>query len=278
MTDVLTVENIKKTYGRGLSAHTALESVDFTLSHGEIVCVVGPSGCGKTTLLKIIAGLSSPTSGRTTLRGQVVVEPPAGLGVVFQDYNNSLFPWMSVQRNVEFPMRGKVDRQLLRRRADRAIQAVGLDKARNRKPYELSGGMQQRVAIARALAYEPDVLLMDEPFASVDAQTRAELEDVVRGMRDEFNVTILFITHDIDEAVYLADRVVILTPSPTIVREIVDVPLGRARDQIETKELDEFVHLRGHIYRAVRNRWDADEEIGSVSNLRFIAQNRADGS
>ncbi|MEI4273859.1 ABC transporter ATP-binding protein [Klenkia sp. LSe6-5] len=254
MTELLSVDQIHKVYGSGDQAHTALESVSFDVRHGEIVCVVGPSGCGKTTLLRCISGLSTPTTGIARLRGEPVTEPPAGLGFVFQDYSRSLYPWWSVAANVAFPLRGRLPQREIEVRVDRAVEAVGLAQARDRKPFQLSGGMQQRVAIARAIAYEPDVMLMDEPFASVDAQTRAELEDVVRNLRSEFDMTILFITHDIDESVYLADRVVVLTPSPTTVREIVEIPLGAERDQIKTKELDEFVHLRGHIYRAVKNR------------------------
>jgi NitT/TauT family transport system ATP-binding protein len=256
---VLDIRAVGKTYGKGAGSHQALDSVSFTVRHGEIVCVVGPSGCGKTTLLKCVSGLSRPTTGVAELRGQPVVEPPPALGFVFQDYSRSLFPWMSVQANVAFPLRGKVARNEIARRSQRALDAVGLADFSTRKPFQLSGGMQQRVAIARALACEPEVLLMDEPFASVDAQTRAELEDLVLAMRAEFDMTILFITHDIDEAVYLADRIVVLTPSPTRVREIVDVELGRRRDQITTKEQERFVQLRGHVYRSVKNRWEPNE-------------------
>jgi NitT/TauT family transport system ATP-binding protein len=268
---VLDIRAVGKTYGKGAGGHQALDSVSFTVRHGEIVCVVGPSGCGKTTLLKCVSGLARPTSGVAELRGQPVVEPPPALGFVFQDYSRSLFPWMSVQANVAFPLRGKVARNEIARRSQRALDAVGLADFSTRKPFQLSGGMQQRVAIARALAYEPEVLLMDEPFASVDAQTRAELEDLVLAMRAEFDMTILFITHDIDEAVYLADRIVVLTPSPTRVREIVDVELGRRRDQITTKEQERFVQLRGHVYRSVKNRWEPNERQAaepSGSSLR----------
>ena len=265
---VLEIREIAKTYNSGKTAHRALESISFDVHHGEIVCVVGPSGCGKTTLLKCISGLAEPTSGSARINGEAVVEPPAALGFVFQDYSRSLFSWMSVRGNVEFPLRGKVTRREARRRSDRALKAVGLEKFSQHKPFQLSGGMQQRVAIARALAYEPEVMLMDEPFASVDAQTRAELEDLVRSMRDEFDMTILFITHDIDEAVYLADKVVVLTPSPTQVREVVAVNLGRARDQISTKEEELFVQLRGHVYRSVKNRWDPHELLSDPFKAR----------
>src|SRR5512133_694305 len=159
-------------------------------------------------------------------------------------------PWMSVRNNVLLPLRHKhLSKRERNSLVEDALGAVGLIRFMDRYPWQLSGGMQQRVAIARALAYQPSILLMDEPFASVDAQTRGELEDLVLQVREEYGITILFVTHDIDESVYLADRVVVLTHSPTEVKEIVDVDLGRPRDQITTKELPEFVQLRGHIYR-----------------------------
>ncbi|RIV39252.1 ABC transporter ATP-binding protein [Micromonospora radicis] len=254
---MLSVEGIGKIYGEGRSAYRAIDSVTFDVNESEIVTVVGPSGCGKTTLLKCISGLLPPTDGRSVLNGIPVTEPPEGLGIVFQDYSRSLYPWMSVAHNVAFPLAGKgIPRNEINDRVERTLAAVGLRGQQRKKPFQLSGGMQQRVAIARALAYQPKVLLMDEPFASVDAQTRAELEDTVVALRAEFNVTVLFITHDIDEAVYMADRIVVLTPPPTTVSEIVEVSLPFPRDQIGTKELAEFVKLRSHVYRAVKNRWD----------------------
>jgi NitT/TauT family transport system ATP-binding protein len=162
-------------------------------------------------------------------------------------------PWTSVRNNVLLPLRHKkLRRQERSRLVEDAVEAVGLSRFLDRYPWELSGGMQQRVAIARALAYQPSILLMDEPFASVDAQTRADLEDLVLQVRDEFAVTILFVTHDIDESVYLSDRVVVLTHAPTEVKEIVQVDLPGTRDQIETKELAEFAHLRAHVYRLIK--------------------------
>jgi NitT/TauT family transport system ATP-binding protein len=162
-------------------------------------------------------------------------------------------PWASVRNNVLLPLRhkplGRGERAAL---VEDAIESVGLTRFIDHYPWQLSGGMQQRVAIARALAYQPSILLMDEPFASVDAQTRAELEDLVLQVREEYSITILFVTHDIDESVYLADRVVVLTHSPTEVKEIVPVDLTRPRDQITTKELPEFVQLRGHVYRLIK--------------------------
>ena len=250
---MLKISGLAKTYGTGAKATHALREVSFTVEDGEFVCVVGPSGCGKTTLLKCVAGLLRPTHGETALRGKRVISPPEEMALVFQEYGRSLMPWSSVRNNVLLPLRHKhLNRRERTRLVEDAVGAVGLTRFIDHYPWELSGGMQQRVAIARALAYQPSIQLMVEPFASVDAQTRAELEDLVLRVWDEYGVTILFVTHDIDESVYLADRVVVLTHSPTEVKEIVQVDLGRPRDQIITKELPEFVHLRGHVYRLIK--------------------------
>jgi NitT/TauT family transport system ATP-binding protein len=250
---MLEIHGLAKTYGSGEKATQAIRDVSFTVEDGEFVCVVGPSGCGKTTLLKCVAGLLRPSRGEVTLRGKRVTSPPEEMALVFQEYGRSLMPWSSVRNNVLMPLRHKqLSRGERSRLVDESLEAVGLTRFAGHYPWELSGGMQQRVAIARALAYQPSVLLMDEPFASVDAQTRADLEDLVLRVRDEYGITILFVTHDIDESVYLADRVVVLTHSPTEVKEIVPVDLDRPRDQITTKELPEFVHLRGHVYRLIK--------------------------
>jgi NitT/TauT family transport system ATP-binding protein len=250
---MLAIGDIGKTYGTGARATHAIGRVAFDVAEGEFVCVVGPSGCGKTTLLKCIAGLLAPSRGEVVLHGRRVTEPPDEMALVFQEYGRSLMPWASVRNNVLLPLRHKdLPRGERRRLVEDAIESVGLTRFIDHYPWQLSGGMQQRVAIARALAYQPTILLMDEPFASVDAQTRAELEDLVLRVREEYGITILFVTHDIDESVYLADRVVVLTHSPTEVKEIVPVDLERPRDQITTKELPEFVHLRGHVYRLIK--------------------------
>jgi NitT/TauT family transport system ATP-binding protein len=236
---MLEIRHLSKSYGDT----QAIADVDFTVDEREFVSVVGPSGCGKTTLLKCIAGLLAPTS------GEVVLEEDKVMALVFQEYSRSLMPWMSVRKNVALPIRRRADRDKL---VDDAVEAVGLTKFIDRYPWQLSGGMQQRVAIARALAYQPQILLMDEPFASVDAQTRADLEDLVLEVRERYDVTIVFVTHDIDESVYLSDRIVVLGPSPTAVKEILQVDLPRPRDQVETKELPEFAHLRAHVYRLIK--------------------------
>jgi NitT/TauT family transport system ATP-binding protein len=250
---MLEIGNLAKTYGTGEKATQALRDVSFVVEDGEFVCVVGPSGCGKTTLLKCVAGLLRPTRGDIILRGKRVAAPPEEMALVFQEYGRSLMPWASVRNNVLLPLRHKsLGRDERARLVEEALESVGLTRFIDHYPWQLSGGMQQRVAIARALAYQPTILLMDEPFASVDAQTRGDLEDLVLRVREEYGITILFVTHDIDESVYLADRVVVLTHAPTEVKEIVEVDLSRPRDQITTKELPEFVHLRGHVYRLIK--------------------------
>jgi NitT/TauT family transport system ATP-binding protein len=244
---------VGKTYGAGAKATRAIADVSLLVEDGEFLCVVGPSGCGKTTLLKCVAGLLRPTRGIVLLRGKSVTRPPEEMALVFQEYSRSLMPWMSVANNVQLPLRHKqLGRKERKELVRESLEAVGLGGFANRYPWQLSGGMQQRVAIARALAYQPSILLMDEPFASVDAQTRGDLEDLTLRVRDRYGITILFVTHDIDESVYLADRVVVLTHAPTEVKEIVQVDLPRPRDQIATKELAEFAHLRAHVYRQIK--------------------------
>jgi NitT/TauT family transport system ATP-binding protein len=253
MSKTLEVRGLRKVYqSRGRSVE-ALRDLTFSVEPGEMVCVVGPSGCGKTTLLRCTAGLLEPADGEVLLEGVRVGGPPPGMAVVFQEYGRSLFPWMSVRANVELPLRSK---RLKGQRRDElvseALGAVGLGDVHGAYPWQLSGGMQQRVAIARAIAYEPHVLLMDEPFAAVDAQTRAELEDLVRSVRHRTGVTILFVTHDIDEAVYLGQRVLVLSSSPTVVQEDLTVDLSAERDQLTTRSDSRFARLRTHVYAQIQ--------------------------
>ncbi len=248
---MLHVEHLQKRYGDV----EAVGDLSFDVAAGEFVCIVGPSGCGKTTLLKCVAGLLEPTAGEVRLEGERVDGPPDTMALVFQEYSRSLFPWMTVRQNVAFPLRRKRTPDA-GRVVEEALGSVGLEGAMDRYPWQLSGGMQQRVAIARALAYQPRILLMDEPFASVDAQTRADLEDLVLEVRRQYDVTVVFVTHDIDESVYLSDRIIVLTPSPTEVRELLDVDLPHPRDQVATKELPEFARLRAHVWRTIKR---ADE-------------------
>ena len=248
---MLKITNLSKTYGTGDTATQAIADLSFEVNRGEFVCIVGPSGCGKTTLLKTMSGLLPATSGMVELEGRRITTPPEQMALIFQDYSRSLYPWMTVAANVEFPLRRRAKAER-RQAVQQALESVGLDGFSGKYPWQLSGGMQQRVAIARGLAYRPEILLMDEPFASVDAQTRSDLEDLVLKLRHDYGITILFVTHDIDESVYLADRVVILSQRPTVVQETLDVPLPRPRDQVTTKELPEFAQLRAHVYRAIK--------------------------
>jgi NitT/TauT family transport system ATP-binding protein len=252
---VLDVSGLAHAYRRGDSAHLAVDGISLKAARGEIVSIVGPSGCGKSTVLRCIAGLQRPTSGTITIDGVIATGVPERLGVVFQDYSRSLYPWLTNRDNVALPLR-HAQRTRARRReiALRALASVGLSDTASRYPWQLSGGMQQRVAIARAIACDPVLLLMDEPFGSVDAQTREDLEDLVLRLRRESGITMVLVTHDIDESVYTGDRVVVLTGAPGRVRADLAVQLPEPRDQITTRELPEFVHLRAEVGRLVRGQ------------------------
>jgi len=250
---MLEVRGLRKVYEGRQRQVEAIRNLTFTVDKGELVCLVGPSGCGKTTLLKCVAGLLAPTAGAVWFAGRPVTRPPEGMAVVFQEYGRSLFPWLTVRANVELPLkRRKLRRAERARLVEESLAAVGLADVHHAYPWQLSGGMQQRVAIARAIAYQPQVLLMDEPFAAVDAQTRAELEDLIRELWRKLGVTVLFVTHDIDEAVYLGQRVIILTASPTVVREQLTIDLPVQRDQLHTRALPRFTELRGHVYEQIQ--------------------------
>ncbi|MET0521979.1 MAG: ABC transporter ATP-binding protein [Jiangellaceae bacterium] len=250
---LLRVEHLRKTYTSATGDVEAIGDVSFAMDQGELVCIVGPSGCGKTTLLKCLAGLLRPTSGLVEMDGSPVTGPSPAMAVVFQEYGRSLFPWLTVRANVELPLRHK---KMPRAERDRivtdAIEAVGLPHAMGSHPWQLSGGMQQRVAIARAIAYQPEVLIMDEPFAAVDAQTRADLEDLVRELHLTRKISTVFVTHDIDESVYLGERVLVLSNSPTTVREDLAIDLPQQRDQLSTRSLRRFTELRTHVYDQIQ--------------------------
>jgi NitT/TauT family transport system ATP-binding protein len=249
----LDLVQIAKTYGSGPDAFQAIRDITLSAEKGEMLCIVGPSGCGKTTLLRCIAGLLAPSGGSVRVGDEVITRTPRSMAVVFQDYSRSLLPWLDLHHNVTMPLQARrVPKAERNRLAAEALESVGLGPHAHKYPWQLSGGMQQRTAIARALAYQPEILLMDEPFASVDAQTRAELEDLLLDVWDRTDLTVLLVTHDIDEAVYLADRVVVLSSSPTHVKETVPIGLPRPRDQIATKELPEFAHLRAQIFASIK--------------------------
>jgi NitT/TauT family transport system ATP-binding protein len=251
---MLEVVELTHTYGSGANSHSVFEDLNLKIGEGELVSIVGKSGCGKSTLLRAIAGLVRPTSGEVLLEGRPVTGVPDNLAVVFQDYSRSLLPWMSVRDNVTFPLKRRgLDRRARRKAAAEALGEVGLSAAADKYPWQLSGGMQQRVAIARALAYRPGLLLMDEPFGSVDAQTREDLEDLLLRVRAVNDMTILLVTHDIDESVYVSDRILVMGRAPGRVIADLAVGLPAERDRIETRELPEFVHTRSEVGRLIRD-------------------------
>jgi NitT/TauT family transport system ATP-binding protein len=252
---ILEVLSLSKSYRQmGGETTVAIGNISCQIEAGEFVSFVGPSGCGKTTLLMSIAGLIAPTDGKILVKGHEISGPPADLVLVFQEFNKSLFAWRSVLGNVLFGLnaRGKRPRES-QEKARSLIELVGLKGFEKHYPWELSGGMQQRVAIARALAYEPEVLLMDEPFGSLDALTRLELEDTLLRLWEELGTTILFITHDIEEAIYLSDRIWVLSRRPSEIIEELRIAFPRPRNQVTTRAEGRFMEIRNQIYRKISN-------------------------
>jgi NitT/TauT family transport system ATP-binding protein len=250
---ILDVQGVSKTYRQaGGEATVAIGNVSFRVEAGEFVSFVGPSGCGKTTLLMTIAGLLPPSAGRVLVNSKEISGPPPDLVLLFQEYNKSLFAWRSVLGNVSFGLEARNDRSPnALRKARSLIELVGLKGFENHFPWELSGGMQQRVAIARALAYEPKVLLMDEPFGSLDALTRLELEDALLRLWGELKTTIVFITHDIEEAIYLSDRILVLSRRPSEIIQEMPIDFPRPRNQVSTRAEARFMEMRNTIYRQI---------------------------
>ncbi len=252
MNHKLELRNVIKTFNSEEGKIKALEDINLDVKPNEFLCIIGPSGCGKTTLLRLIAGLDLPSSGEIILDGNEVKGPSPDRGMVFQEF--SLFPWRTVLKNVEFGLEnlGVNGRREI---AERYIELVGLKGFENCYPYELSGGMKQRVAIARALAMDPAILLMDEPFGSVDAQTRNVLQEELLGIWKRTKKTVLFVTHSVDEAVYLADRVAVMSARPGHIVECMDIDIARPRKRtsVEANEIREMLLMRlGSEYQRIR--------------------------
>lgn len=243
------IDNVKKVYNTRNGEMVALNGVSLDIADNEFVCVVGPSGCGKSTLLNNIAGLDTPTSGKIYVDGKEVTGPGAERGVVFQQY--ALFPWLTVRKNVEFGLKLKgMKQEEATEIASKYLKMVELQDFADSYPKELSGGMKQRVAIARAYAVNPEVLLMDEPFGALDAQTRTQLQSELLKTWETERKTCFFITHDVDEAIILAQRVIIMSARPGRVKEIVNIDIPYPRTQ-ETKMTKEFLELKNYIWGKV---------------------------
>jgi NitT/TauT family transport system ATP-binding protein len=260
------VDRVNKRYpvDSGRSTLTVLEGIDLTIEPGSFVSLVGPSGCGKTTLLKMMAGLVRTDEGGIAIRGRGVKGVPPNVGFVFQE--PGLLPWRSVFRNVELALEASdLSRAAKKERVDRYLDMMALGKFAKYPPYQLSGGMQQRVGLARALAVEPDVMFMDEPFGSLDALTRARLQEELSRVVETTGTTTVFVTHDVDEAVFLSDRVVVLSARPGRIQKIVNVELKRPRDRAHFRLDPEAARLRAEILALIE-----DQPIDQADELRAL--------
>ena len=249
LTPKVVIKDVKKVYEGRNGPVVALNGANLEIQDNEFICVVGPSGCGKSTLLNILAGLLEPTSGEILVDGKPVEGTSVDRGVVFQQY--ALFPWLTVKKNVEFGLKlQKKSKEECEAIAMKNIKMVGLEKFTNSYPKELSGGMKQRVAIARAYAVNPSLLLMDEPFGALDAQTRTQLQTELLKTWEEEKKTCFFITHDVEEAILLASRVVVMSARPGRIKEVIDIDIPYPRDQ-ESKMLPRFTELKNYIWNMV---------------------------
>ena len=255
MTSALNLDHVRKVFPAQNHPNSknykpefvAVENVTLDIQHGEFVSIVGPSGCGKSTLLDLIAGLTKPSSGQILLSGKQITQPGLDRGIVFQQY--ALYPWLTALENIEFGLEAKgVDKKTRRGKAQYYLQLVGLSGFEKHYPNELSGGMKQRVAIARSLAYEPEILLMDEPFAALDAQTRETLQEELIKIWKSSKKTIVFITHSIDEAIFLSQRVAIMTSRPGRIKEIIDIPASLKAKGEDIRSTAEYGKIRHQIW------------------------------
>jgi NitT/TauT family transport system ATP-binding protein len=250
---IIQLRDVTKTFQSHDRSLTVFNSFSYQVENRSFLSVVGPSGCGKSTLLKLISGLETPSDGEIRFNGRIVNGPPKGMIYVFQQYTKSILPWRTVIENVEFGLRARrrVSFKEVRERCREYIDLVGLNGYENYYPYQLSGGMQQRVCIARALICEPEVLLMDEPFSAVDAMTRAILQELVMRIWQKLPITILFVTHDVDEAVFLSTRIISLGRAGAGISEDVTINLPSPRNQIETRAHPQFTELRQRLFASI---------------------------
>jgi NitT/TauT family transport system ATP-binding protein len=250
---IIQLRGVTKTFRSHDRSLTVFKDFSYQIENRSFLSIVGPSGCGKSTLLKLISGLDTPSAGQIVFNGRTINGPPKGMIYVFQQYTKSILPWRTVIENIEFGLRARnrVSFKEARERCREYIDLVGLDGYQNYYPYQLSGGMQQRVCIARALICEPEVLLMDEPFSAVDAMTRAILQELVMRIWQKLQVTILFVTHDVDEAVFLSTRIISLGRAGTGISEDLSINLPSPRDQIETRADPTFTEMRQRLFASI---------------------------
>jgi len=247
--NIVEVRDVAMVFGTGADHQAVFENISFQVEAGSFLCIVGSSGCGKTTLLRLIAGLQKPTSGSVIFNGAPVTHPTQDKAIVFQDYSKALLPWRTVEGNVALSLEvSGVSAAEIKTQVDALLSKMGLLPAARKYPAQLSGGMQQRVQIARSLAQHPKIILMDEPFGALDAITRQTLQDELQTLARERNMTVVFITHDLEEALYLGDRVIVLAPNPGRIVKQIDVDLERPRRQLQTRESSTFLRLRHELH------------------------------
>lgn len=275
MTAKISIQHVQKSFRiernlghlkENLQPISALQDINLEVKQGEFMVIVGPSGCGKSTLLDLLAGLTKPSSGQILLDGKPITGPNLDRGIVFQQY--ALFPWKTTLANVEFGLEAKgVPRKERRKIALGYIQLVGLSGFEDRYPHEISGGMKQRVAIARSLAYDPEVLLMDEPFAALDAQTRETLQSELLRIWEATKKTIIFITHGIEEAVYLGQRVAVMTSRPGRIKKVLDIPFESRRSEDDLRSNPDFVKLRHEVWDLLKDEVTRAQEQEKSKSL-----------